>query len=219
MQRKNKKKVGRPIAYKGDPNASNLTEAERRRIKRRIANRESARRVRARRQETLEELQVRVSSQLATWGSLPYLLELELRYWTVHWCMRADHRRIMTKPTHVYALLCLLHPLCCIAYHCPALQMNHINAHNSEMVKHIADVEGHTALLKGQLQQTEMHWNRAVDDNARLHQQMAMLSAKLKVICAPLPSLYCACTSPLLLLGYTALFPLLLCVFLFLMPH
>lgn len=54
------KKVGRPIAYKGDPNASNLTETERRRIKRRIANRESARRVRARRQETLEELQHRV---------------------------------------------------------------------------------------------------------------------------------------------------------------
>lgn len=64
VQRKNKKKVGRPIAYKGDPNAPNLTEAERRRVKRRIANRESARRVRARRQETLEELQVRVCPQL-----------------------------------------------------------------------------------------------------------------------------------------------------------
>ena len=61
-QRKRLKKVGRPIAYKGDPNAPNLTESERRRIKRRIANRESARRVRARRQGTLEELQVKVSS-------------------------------------------------------------------------------------------------------------------------------------------------------------
>ena len=61
MQEKGKKKVGRPIAYKGDPNAANLTETERRRIKRRIANRESARRVRARRQDTLEELQARVS--------------------------------------------------------------------------------------------------------------------------------------------------------------
>ena len=60
--RKRMKKVGRPIAYKGDPNALNLTEAERRRIKRRIANRESARRVRARRQGTLEELQVKVSA-------------------------------------------------------------------------------------------------------------------------------------------------------------
>lgn len=60
------KKVGRPIAYKGDPNATDLTEAERRRIKRRIANRESARRVRARRQGTLEELQVKVR----TWISL-----------------------------------------------------------------------------------------------------------------------------------------------------
>ena len=61
--------------------------------------------------------------------------------------------------------------------------MNHINAHNAEMVKHIADVEGHTTLLKGQLQQTEVHWNRAVADNARLHQQMAVLSARLEVTC------------------------------------
>lgn len=61
--------------------------------------------------------------------------------------------------------------------------MNDINAHNAEMVKHIADVEGHTALLKGQLQQTETHWNRAVADNARLHHHMAVLSAKLQVTC------------------------------------
>ena len=45
-----KRKVGRPIAYCGDPDSPDLLPAERRRIKRRIANRESARRVRARRQ-------------------------------------------------------------------------------------------------------------------------------------------------------------------------
>jgi FtsZ-binding cell division protein ZapB len=55
-----KKKVGRPIAYKGDINSPHLTEAERRRIKRRVANRESARRVRQKRQETMEELQIRM---------------------------------------------------------------------------------------------------------------------------------------------------------------
>ena len=60
-QEEKKKKVGRPIAYKGDPNAMSLTDTERRRIKRRIANRESARRVRARRQGILEELEVEVS--------------------------------------------------------------------------------------------------------------------------------------------------------------
>ena len=60
-QQKEKKKVGRPIAYKGDPNAPELTEQERRRIKRRIANRESARRVRNKRQEILEEMQGKVS--------------------------------------------------------------------------------------------------------------------------------------------------------------
>ena len=63
-----------------------------------------------------------------------------------------------------------------------ALQMNHINAHNAEMLKHIAAVEGHTALLKGQLQQTETHWNRALADNTRLHQQMAVLTARIEVL-------------------------------------
>ena len=57
---KEKRKVGRPIAYCGDPNSPDLTPAERRRILRRIANRESARRVRARRQELLEEMAGRV---------------------------------------------------------------------------------------------------------------------------------------------------------------
>ncbi|BDA47047.1 probable bZIP transcription factor 11 at N-terminal half [Coccomyxa sp. Obi] len=57
-----KKRVGRPIAYKGDPNSPNLTEEERRRIKRRIANRESARRVRQKRQDVMEELQVKINA-------------------------------------------------------------------------------------------------------------------------------------------------------------
>eukprot|EP00884_Botryococcus_braunii_P021449 jgi/Botrbrau1/7989/Bobra.384_2s0017.1 len=57
---KERKKVGRPIAYKGDPNSPALTEEERRRVKRRIANRESARRVRQKRQDHLGELQIKV---------------------------------------------------------------------------------------------------------------------------------------------------------------
>ena len=55
-----KRKVGRPIIYIGDPDAPDLTPAERRRIRRRIANRESARRVRARRQDLLEEMAIKV---------------------------------------------------------------------------------------------------------------------------------------------------------------
>lgn len=51
--------MGRPIAYRGDPNAPELTDLERRRIKRRIANRESARRVRHKRQEELEDMQIK----------------------------------------------------------------------------------------------------------------------------------------------------------------
>ena len=55
-----KRKVGRPIADHRHPDSPSLTPQERRRIKRRIANRESARRVRARRQGTLEEMLHRV---------------------------------------------------------------------------------------------------------------------------------------------------------------
>ena len=53
---KAKRKVGRPIAYCGDPYAPGLLPEQRRVILRRIANRESARRVRARRQDELERL-------------------------------------------------------------------------------------------------------------------------------------------------------------------
>ncbi|DBB05645.1 TPA: hypothetical protein ACH3X1_012262 [Trebouxia sp. C0004] len=57
---KNRRRVGHSITSKGDPDAKNLTEGERPKVKRRIANRESARRVRARRAETLGELQIKM---------------------------------------------------------------------------------------------------------------------------------------------------------------
>ena len=57
---KEKRKVGRPIAHCGDPDSPHLTPAERRRIKRRIANRESARRVRAQRQDSLNRMSHRI---------------------------------------------------------------------------------------------------------------------------------------------------------------
>ena len=52
--------MGRPIIYSGDPDAPDLTPQERRRIRRRIANRESARRVRAKRQDLIEEMSIKV---------------------------------------------------------------------------------------------------------------------------------------------------------------
>ena len=45
---------------RGDPDAAHLTEEERRRIKRRIANRDSARRVRQKRQDNVQELHMQV---------------------------------------------------------------------------------------------------------------------------------------------------------------
>lgn len=58
--RRGRGKVGRPIKFKGDPNAPHLTEDERRRIKRRIANRESARRVRHKKLAALTDVQAQL---------------------------------------------------------------------------------------------------------------------------------------------------------------
>ncbi|CAL8465699.1 g5235 [Coccomyxa elongata] len=54
------RKVGRPIIYTGNMGDPGLTSAERRAMRRRIANRESARRVRVRRQELGDQMSSRV---------------------------------------------------------------------------------------------------------------------------------------------------------------
>ena len=69
LQKREPKKLGRPVTFKGDPESSQLSDAEKKRIKRRIANRESARRVRQKRQVLMEELHCKVS--LANAPKLP----------------------------------------------------------------------------------------------------------------------------------------------------
>ena len=54
------RKIGRPIAYTGDPRAPELTDQERRRIKRQISNRVSARRVKQKHKDTLKSLESKV---------------------------------------------------------------------------------------------------------------------------------------------------------------
>ena len=63
MQKREPKKLGRPVTFKGDPESAQLSDGERKRIKRRIANRESARRVRQKRQVLMEELHCKVGSR------------------------------------------------------------------------------------------------------------------------------------------------------------
>ena len=66
-----KRRVGRPIAYSGDPNSPELEPGQRRVVLRRIANRESARRVRARRQDELDKMSQKVNLQLQTHTNTP----------------------------------------------------------------------------------------------------------------------------------------------------
>ncbi|CAL5225656.1 g8514 [Coccomyxa viridis] len=60
MEVKTKRKVGRPIAYQGDPDSPDLDPEERQIILRRIANRRSARRGRERRQNEVDKLTKKV---------------------------------------------------------------------------------------------------------------------------------------------------------------
>eukprot|EP00891_Asterochloris_glomerata_P005052 jgi/Astpho2/5052/Aster-05974 len=55
------KKLGRPITWDGDPEDPNLPESDRKKIRRRVKNRESARRVQQRRKAAAEDLQHQVS--------------------------------------------------------------------------------------------------------------------------------------------------------------
>ena len=58
---KPKKKVGRPLKYEEFADSPNITEAEKRKLRRRTANRESARRVRDRRTQHSGKLEAKVS--------------------------------------------------------------------------------------------------------------------------------------------------------------
>ncbi len=64
QKQKTKRKVGRPIIFQGNPLSPDVTPEQRRVMLRRIANRESARRVRNRRNEELERLIQKVSPML-----------------------------------------------------------------------------------------------------------------------------------------------------------
>ena len=55
-----RRKTGRPLAYTGDPDSPALSDADKRKIKRRIANRESARRIRNRQLQKTEALMTEV---------------------------------------------------------------------------------------------------------------------------------------------------------------
>ncbi len=74
-------------------------------------------------------------------------------------------------------MLCLLISLTSESH----LQTDQISLRNGHMVKHIADVEGHTVLLKDQLEECERQWNKALAENARLHQKVSSLRARLQV--------------------------------------
>ncbi|KAL0037803.1 hypothetical protein WJX77_012523 [Trebouxia sp. C0004] len=67
---KPKKKVGRPLKYEEAADSPNMTEAEKRKLRRRTANRESARRVRDRRTQHSGSLEAKVAAVAATHDQL-----------------------------------------------------------------------------------------------------------------------------------------------------
>ena len=85
LQKKEQKKLGRPVTFRGDPESSQLSDGERKRIKRRIANRESARRVRHKRQVLMEELHCKVSPSSTLEG-------------TAHFCFCSLNLNLLHSP-------------------------------------------------------------------------------------------------------------------------
>ncbi|BDA51577.1 hypothetical protein COCOBI_19-1330 [Coccomyxa sp. Obi] len=127
-----KRKVGRPIAYCGDPNSPDLTSAERRRIMRRIANRESARRVRARRLDLLDDMAKRAKE----------MEEANARGWQTSAPGKAQQRSL-------FWCLCLIRQ----ADAEPDLAPDHLQAKemeeaNARLLERLASVESkHSAVL------------------------------------------------------------------------
>lgn len=69
------RKAGRPISYTGDINSPTLTCSERSRIKRRIVNREAARRLRERKQGSFDDAQIRVAERTESSQKLACVLQ------------------------------------------------------------------------------------------------------------------------------------------------
>ena len=61
------------------------------------------------------------------------------------------------------------------------VQVDQIVAHNAQRVVHIAEVEGHTVLIKSHLRDCELQWHKALANNAWLHQQLALLTTEVQV--------------------------------------
>lgn len=92
---KSGRKVGRPILYTGDPSAPGLTSLKRQTIARRNSNRQSARRIRLRRQDQVQQLQDEVSISMFQVG-----------------LSRGD---VMQYRGHKLHFLCLNHLLLCLS--------------------------------------------------------------------------------------------------------
>ena len=146
--------MGRPIAYQGDPNAPHLTEQERRRIKRRIANRESARRVRNKRQEALEGMQSNVS---------------------VHFY---DHHLICTpcqsRTKAGVWLKALLHLTA-------RLQIRALQQENTHMAKIARETDAQRSQLVSQMAELQAKLTSITQENQILRQEMQGLQQSLQV--------------------------------------
>ena len=157
MQPAGKRKVGRPIAYEGDPNAPHLTVAERRRMRRRVANRESARRVRAKVLNDIVQVQSKVSQHLMFW--LLLLRHSWLRAW------------------HSLVKLCQLLLSRQAVVLVQAQQLEQVNVHiGMEMAK----MGCQTAQLHGKRLEIEERERCMEAENQRLHADVLKLHALLQ---------------------------------------
>jgi len=200
-QTKEKRKVGRPIAWVGDPNSPDLTPQvrspccsvtlgsqlmrcmrvtrrcvcmqERRRIKRRIANRESARRVRARRQDMLEEMIEKVCTARCLGTQLLPVLCL-LRGLAVCPAPGCNVGALAVSGWAARVLGCW--------------QAKDMEAANLEMQRHARECDEQCCALEAQAAEFHDRWRATAADNARLQAELDRLREMIAVS-APAPLL------------------------------
>lgn len=156
---------------------------------RRIANRESARRVRQKRQDVMEELQMKVSCHSCRTRSFLCLhKDKTLRSRILHlwicrlWCRHGVLEWLVFWASMLWdALNELARYLACLSSIWCGAQINALQSQNQRLMARVGEVEAHKGMLTGQVAALRNKWSSATNDNVRLQAELGTLRKTLQV--------------------------------------
>ena len=174
-----KRKVGRPIAYQGNPFSPDVTPEQRRVILRRVANRESARRVRERRHEELE----RTTQKVSIHGSE--------ESGHADGALKESSRHIVTTAARYECTIafCFLHAFSFLAdiLQVVAPQADYLERSNDILCRKLKKAQAHETQLQGYLTQLNRDILAKDHENAGLRTTIAhMRECEVRFFDAPL---------------------------------